>query len=212
MAASASLCFVSAAATEPVFNQIKYENNQIMTRMTVADSLPAELVTYINKGVPVLFVYNIGLWRERAGWFDELRSRAEISYKVRYDSWDKEYSVVQVSGDSIIENLLRGERETIDLLRSTGAVHFDSPDTAGIFYLTGELSIKTMSFSNFKEVESWLKGEISDVKKPDLKEAPSEIGEFVFDMALKISGIKNASKAIRSRKFRFDGMSIIYLE
>jgi hypothetical protein len=202
------LSSVSGQAIEPSFQFIKIQNTQLITIISIIDSLPAELVTYINKGVPVLFQYKIELWRERSGWFDELQERNEVSYKVRYDPWEKEYSVVQVGRDQTIENTLRNQREAIDLLMSTGPVSFSVSDTDKVFYLTGELTIKTMSFTNFKEVESWLKGEISNAQKPDLKEAPDKIGEFVFDMALKISGIKNISNAISSQRFKLDTLSV----
>jgi hypothetical protein len=199
---------ITISAIEPAFQYIKIENAKLVTKIVITDSLPTELVTYINKGVPILFQYKIELWRERPGWFDELQERNEVSYKVRYDPWEKEYSVVQLGRDQTIENALRDQREAIDLLKSTGPVSFSVSDTGKVFYLTGELTIKTMSFTNFKEVESWLKGEISNARKPDLKEAPDKIGEFVFDMALKISGIKNNSSTISSSKFKLDTLSV----
>jgi hypothetical protein len=202
------LLSVTCSAIESAFQYIKIENAKLVTKIAITDSLPTDLVTYINKGVPILFQYKIELWRERAGWFDELQERNEVSYKIRYDPWEKEYSVVQVGRDQTIENTLRDQRGAIDLLKSTGSVSFSVSDTGKVFYLTGELTIKTMSFTNFKEVESWLKGEISNARKPDLKEAPDKIGEFVFDMALKISGIKNNSNSISSQRFKLDTLSI----
>jgi hypothetical protein len=195
-------------AVEPVFKYISHDSVAIETRFEIADSLPSELIGFINKGVPVLFEYRLELWRDRSGWFDKLLDAAETSLKVRFDPWEKEYSVIQNSGNLVIENTLRSQREALELLTSIGPETLAIDDTSGIFYLVGRLNIKTMSFSNYKEVESWLKGGVSDAKKPDLDEAPSKLGEFVFDMALRISGLRNISREVKSPRFKLNDLPL----
>lgn len=191
-------------AVEPVLRYVKYDNGAIQCGLKLADSLPTELVGYINKGVPILFVYRLELWRQRSGWFDKLLDASETNFRVRFDSWEKRYSVVQSTENLIVENILGSERETIDLLSSTGPDTFAVDDTSGVFYLVGRLTIKTMSFSNYKEVESWLKGGISSAKKPELENASNKLGEFVFNMALRVTGLKDISREVRSESFTID--------
>lgn len=205
-----SIPIAATEASQPAFRYIKYENGMILTSFAIQDSLPQELITYLNKGVPISFEYEVELWKVRQGWFDKLLDKAAISFQVRYDPWEKQYSVLQTSGDLTIENTLKGERETIDLVSSSGRNSFALSDTGGIYYLVGRLAIKTMTFSNFKEVESWLKGGISGAKKPDLQEAPDKFGEFVFDLALKISGLKNISDEVKSQEFEISQLPLIY--
>ena len=69
-----------------------------------------------------------------------------------------------------------------------------------------------MSLSNLKEVESWLKGEISGAKKPDIKDAPDKLGEFLFNTALKISGLKNISEEIRTPFFKIEDGKVVFPE
>jgi hypothetical protein len=199
----------TAEAAQPAFRYIKYENGTILTSFAIQDSLPQELITYLNKGVPISFDYEVELWKVRQGWFDKLLDKTAISFQVRYDPWEKQYSVLQTLRDLTIENTLKGERETIDLVNSSGRISFAISDTAGLYYIVGRLAIKTMSFSNFKEVESWLKGGISGAKKPDLQEAPDKFGEFVFDLALKISGLKNISDEVKSQEFMISQLPLI---
>ncbi len=198
------LLFVAASrlgAIEPSFKYIKSDSTAICTRFDITDSLPSDLIGYINKGVPIHFEYRLELWRERSGWFDKLIDATDISIKVRYDTWEKRYSVVQSTPDLIIENSLESEREALELLTTTGPDTLFLDDPTGVFYLVGRLSIKTMSFSNYKEVEAWLKGGVSNAEKPELEEAPSKIGEFVFNVAMRVSGLKNISREIRSPSF-----------
>ena len=200
----------AAGAAQPAFRYIKYENAKILTSFAIQDSLPQELMAYLNKGVPISFEYEIELWKVRQGWFDKLFDKAAISFQVRYDPWEKQYSVLQTSKNLTIENTLKGERETIDLVSSSGHNSFALNDTSGIYYLVGRLAIKTMTFSNFKEVESWLKGGISGAKKPDIQEAPDKFGEFVFDLALKISGLKNISDEVKSQEFKVNQLPMMF--
>jgi hypothetical protein len=163
----------------------------------------------MNKGVPILLEYKLGLWKERAGWFDRLLDDSQISYKVRYDPWEKQFSVVQIGAEVVIENILNSEREVLDLLKSSGQISLELDDTTGIYYIAGNLSIKTMSFSNYREVESWLKGELSDVSRPRLQDAPDRVSEFLFDMALKITGLKNISREFRSERFEIKDLPLL---
>jgi hypothetical protein len=117
---------------------------------------------------------------------------------------------VESRGDLVIENTLQSERETLDLLSSSGIDTMAVDDTSGVFYLVGRLTIKTMSFSNYKEVESWLKGGISNAKKPEFQDAPSKISEFVFNMALRVSGLKDISREIRSPSFKLGDLPPLY--
>jgi hypothetical protein len=199
-----------ARALEPVFKYINSDSSSIQTGLVISDSLPAELIGYINKGVPILFDYRLELWRARSGWFDKLAGASEAIFKVRYDPWDKKYSVVENRGDLIIENTLHSEREAIELLSSSGIDTLVADDPQGVFYLVGRLTIKTMSFSNYKEVESWLKGGISNAGKPEIEEAPSKIGEFVFNLAMRVSGLRDISREIRSPDFKLGEQPLLH--
>jgi hypothetical protein len=191
-----------AQALELEFGYVKCDTSSILTRLDISDSLPSEIIGYINKGVPILFTYRLELWRIRPGWFDKLADFSETTFKVRYDPWEKHYAIVQTSEILTIENSLRSQREALELLGSSGPVKLAIDDTSGVFYLVGRLTLKTMSFSNYKEVESWLKGGISDAKKPEIEDAPSKVGEFVFNMALRITGLKDITREIRSDDFK----------
>ena len=200
----------ASAASSAEFQYIKYEKGSIVTDLAIDDSLPADLISYMNKGVPISFNYEIELWKSRPGWFDKLVEKVAASYRVRYDPWEKQYSVLQSSGDLTIENALKSERETIDLVSSSGRNSFALGDTDGVYYIIGRMTVKTMSFSNYKEVESWLKGGISGAKPPDVQEAPDQFGEFVFNMALKISGLKDISDEVKSQEFKVSQLPLIH--
>ncbi|OGC93427.1 MAG: hypothetical protein A2W25_02305 [candidate division Zixibacteria bacterium RBG_16_53_22] len=196
--------FSDIDAIEPAFKFTHCENGQILTQLALTDSLPPELIGYVDKGVPISVEYRLELWRVRPGWFDQLAGQAKVDYRIRFDPWEKEYTVVQKIPGLVIENILYEEEEAIDLLMSSGQVAFVPDDSAGEYYLAGSIVVKTMSFSSFKEVESWLKGEVSDIKKPSLEDAPDKVGEFIFNMALKISGLKNHSGETKTSVFGLD--------
>lgn len=191
---------------------IRFEGGKISAKLLVSDSLPSELMGYIKKGVPISFEYKMELWESRAGWLDKHLDNDEVIHNIRYDTWENEYTIHSWRSDLTIESHLDEDREATDLVKSSGRLKMTPKDTVGKFYITGKLTIKTMSLSNLKEVESWLKGEISGAKKPDIKDAPDKFGEFLFNTALKISGLKNVSEEIRSPFFVIENGKIIFQE
>lgn len=194
------------------FSAVEFEGGKISTKLLVGDSLSAELMGYIKKGVPVSFEYKMELWESRAGWLDKHLDNDEVIHNIRYDTWENEYTIYSRRSDLTIESHLDGDREAMDLVKSSGRLKMTPEDTVGQFYITGKLTIKTMSLTNLREVESWLKGEISGAKKPDIKDAPDKFGEFIFNTALKISGLRNVSEEIRSPFFVIKDGKIIFQE
>lgn len=197
-----------AAALEPKFGPIRYDKGQVSTTVTLADSLPDQIIKYMNKGVPIAVEYNIEIWRENPGWFDRPAAKSAVLYKVRYDSWEKRYAVAQISEGLTIEHALNREREAIDLLTSSGRQQFAVTDSSQYFYLRARLIIKTMSFSNYKEVESWLRGGISEARAPNLEETPDKVGEFIFNMALKVSGLSDLTGQVKTEPFKLGDLPI----
>ncbi len=198
----------SARSADIEFRYLKFSEGSILTDFAIVDSLPARLIEFINKGVPAAFEYRIELWKIRRGWFDGHVADMKLTYRVRYDTWEKKYTVMEIRSRLSIEHILSDSREVFDLVTATGRASIPLNDTSGTFYLIGKLSIKTMTLSNFKEVESWLKGEISGAKKPDLESAPDDFGEFLFNTALKITGLQNISKNIKTENFRISDLPL----
>lgn len=191
-----------AGATEIEFPYIMALDDSIVTGCAVLDSLPPGLLAYIDKGVPTALEYRIELWKVRRGWFDGRIDAFDMTYRIRYDIWEKKYTVIQIGPDLVIEYIMGDRREMTDLVGNCGRVSFPLDDTSATCYLIGRLSIKILTLSNLKEVESWLKGEISGAEKPDLNSASDKFGEFLFDTALKITGLQNISLKITSGNFR----------
>ncbi len=202
----------SARSVDIEFRYLKFSEGMILTDLAVVDSLSASLIEYINKGVPVAFEYGLEIWKTRRGWFDGRIAESKLTYRVRYDTWEKNYTVMQIRPDLTIEHILSDNREVVDLVTATRRISISLNDTSRTFYVVGKLSIKTMTLSNFKEVESWLKGEISGAKKPDLESAPGDFGEFLFNTALRITGLQNISNEIKTRSFRIGDLPLKFNE
>ncbi len=199
----------SAEAVDIRFTYIGYHNSDLTIRLDIVDSLPADLSAHIDKGAPIAFEYRIEIWKSRPGWFDRLAGAYDLIIRLRYDTWEKKYTILKEEPIGAVEHTLGGRRETFDEISGTGRISIPLDDTSGEFYCIGKLNIKTMSFANFREVESWLKGEISSAKKPELESASNRLGEFIFNTAIRISGLKNISKEIRTEKLEMTDLPII---
>ena len=197
-----------ALAQEPVYKYVDILNDSLRVQVNIVDSLPDDLLKQINKGVPISFEYNLELWQKRSGWFDKLVEKQTISNRVRFDSWDKRFTVVRSAPGLVVEHSLRKLRETLEIVMTTDSLNFAVIKQSEFYYLVCQMTIESISLSNFKEVESWLKGELSDPKPPKVDEAPDKFGDFIFNTALKLSGLKNISKEVRTGLFRLEDLPL----
>lgn len=200
--------YTNVAALEIGFKYVNIKSDTVITELSIVDSLSERLDEYIGKGVPVGFEYRIELWRVRLGWFDKQIVANDITYRIRFDTWAKKYTVLEVKPDIIVENTLSRKREMLDLILSSDRISLPFNDSTGVYYLVGKIEIRVLTLSNFREVESWLKGEISEVEKPNIRKAPDRIGEFLFNTALKITGLENVSKDIKTETFGLDDLPL----
>jgi len=198
----------SALSQEPVYKYVDILNDTLRVQVDIVDSLPDDLIKQINKGVPISFEFDLELWQKRSGWFDKLIEKQTISNRVRFDSWDKRFTVVRRAPALVVEHSLRKLRETLEIVMTTDSLNFAINDPSEFYYLVCQMTIESMSLSNFQEVESWLKGELSDPKPPKVEEAPDKFGEFIFNTALKLSGLKNISKEIRTEMFKLEQLPL----
>ena len=203
-----SFAFELAYSQNPVFSYVKYESDSLRARVDIVDTLSSEIIKHIQKGVPISFVYNIELWQKRTGWFDKQVEKQKIRLRIRYDTWQKKYTVIKEAPGITVEHTLRTMRETLELVMTTDRISFDIQDKQGSYYIVCQLKIATMSLSNLKEVESWLKGGLSKPKTPDIESAPDKIGEFIFNTALKLTGLKDISREIRTDIFQLDQLPL----
>ncbi len=198
----------TADALDIGFKYVESGGDTLETALVVIDSLPEKLHEYIDKGVPISFEYNVELWKVRSGWFDSRAVSGDIAYKIRYDTWEKRYTVLEITPLLVVENILPRKREALEMILSSGKMQIPVDYTNGDFYLIGKISVKVMTLSNFREVESWLKGEISEVEKPNIRDASNRIGEFLFDTALKVTGLENIAESIRTSNFQLDELPL----
>jgi hypothetical protein len=205
-----ALPFSVSKAIDLEISPIKFEDDAVTAEISINDSLPSNLTGYMKKGVPISFDYKLELWRSRAGWLDKLVDNVGIGYRLRYDTWEKGYTIISEQSRLTVEYILEEAREASDLVKSSGHLKMSIDDVSGDYYIIGKLTIKTMSLSNLKEVESWLKGEISGAKKPKIRDTPDKFSEFLFNTALKVSGLKNISEEIRTPFFEIKNGVIEY--
>jgi len=199
---------VSAGALELRFDSIVWAGDSLKIRFSSVDYGSDKLNEQVDKGIPVGIEYRLELWKVRPGWFDSQVSAIDINYRIRYDTWSKEYTVVKLDPDFIVEYSLRERREVFDLVMSDNRISLFCNNDSDKYFVTGKMTVKIMTLSNFKEVESWLKGEISDAEKPNLRETTDKVGEFLFDTALKITGLENRSKSVKSEFFELNDLPL----
>ncbi len=113
----------------------------------------------MRSGFPVRVHVKAELWHSRT-FLDEITAEFEWDFFVRFDTFDSEYEVVRIVGDSIAP--LGRFRKLADAQRVTElpfALRLPTPPRGRSSYINVQADVQTIEMSDLDELMGWLRGE-----------------------------------------------------
>ncbi|WP_028584918.1 DUF4390 domain-containing protein [Desulfogranum mediterraneum] len=68
-------------------------NSELLLFATVANCFTPEMITGVQNGIPISFVFQVELSRERSSWFDATLVETVITHTMTYDSLKQQYQI-----------------------------------------------------------------------------------------------------------------------
>jgi hypothetical protein len=191
----AVLAFVAAAAA-PVAAQsaslsIMLQDGvpRVQANALLADG---KFLTLMHSGFPLRLHYRLELWRKRSNWFDEHAGEATWDLVAQYDPLADDFVLVRSAG---ARRYASGET-----LGRALAIPYKinlTPRGTGRFYYLCRLEVSTLNDTDLREVEQWLKGEVSPAVsgKGDLGDAMVRGAQRIL---VRIAGLPRLTLEARS--------------
>jgi hypothetical protein len=114
------------AASIKDLNFFRDENNDVLLSARLEGAFTKEITEAIDSGAPVSFTYYVTVKQHRRYWTDKNRISKVIKKIVKYDSFNKEYHVVERIGES--ESDVTGNRlSSVDKVVSSAVPMEETP-------------------------------------------------------------------------------------
>jgi hypothetical protein len=151
-----------------------------------------KFLALMRSGFPLRLHYRLELWRKRSSWFDEHSSEASWDLVARYDPLSDDFLLVRSGGARRFASS--------DQLGRALAIPYKitlTPKGSGRFYYLCRLEVSTLNDTDLREVEQWLKGEVSPAVsgKADLGDAVVRGAQRIL---VRIAGLPRLTLETRS--------------
>jgi hypothetical protein len=189
----------ATAALTLRIEQIAATDTALVVDLVTEHLFDPETARGLAEGVPATLIYEIQVWRHRAGWFDQYTDGRLLVFKLQRDAWDEVYVVRDSDGGVISLPDLDQVRAILE--RQVGiavapilALSLDHP-----YYLVIKVALKPLTAEDVDELEGWLAGEIApEEHKFGLLTLPKNF----FGLVMDLTGVGDRNGIARSETFR----------
>ncbi|HMI30884.1 MAG TPA: DUF4390 domain-containing protein [Candidatus Limnocylindrales bacterium] len=201
-AIAALLLLAPAAAANDLglsVDPVEEVNGAIAVSYRVETPWTPRLTETLLRGMPATVIFEVGLWKRRAFWFDKLVLAIRSEHKVLYDPWDRAFRVRSgpVRRKSRMVPTLDSLETVLFSERQLALVPPSALDPEARYYVSVRVTIRPLSAEDLDEVEDWLSGE---AKNPDRPERG--VPGYLLGIAANISGLGDRTALARSESFR----------
>jgi len=184
-----------AAAQDPSLSIIL--QNGIPRVQVVALLANGKFVGLMRSGFPLRLHFRLELWRTRATWFDQYASEAAWDVVGHYDPLADDFVLLRSNGTT-------ARYATAEALGRALEIPYKvtlAPKGAGRFYYLCRLEVSTLNDTDLREVERWLKGDVSPAVsgRGDLGDALVRGAQRVL---VRIAGLPRLTLEARSESVR----------
>jgi Domain of unknown function (DUF4390) len=156
-----------------------------------------KFIALMRSGFPLRLHYRLELWRTRSGWFNDHVNETAWDAVAHYDPLADDFVLIRSGG-----NAARYARE--DALTHALQLPYKvtlSTKGAGTYYYLCRLEVSTLNDTDLREVEQWLKGEVTPAVsgRGDLTSA---VVRGAQRMLVRIAGLPRLTLEARSGTFK----------
>ena len=155
-------------------------------------------LSLLREGLPVRLGYRLELWKSRKAWFDELRQHVEWDVVVRWEPVLYEYSVRTITGSGMRERRYATAEALASALGATYRIAIQ-PSAQGTHYYVASLTVSTLSDSDIKELERFMRGDVENHEGND--RLGDVLGRAMKRLLLRVAGLPRIRLEGRSGTF-----------
>lgn len=170
----------------------------------VAEPFTPRLEETLQRGMPATVLFEVGLWKRRALWFDKLVLALRSDHKVVYDDWRQAFRIRSGSNPPRDRTAPSFEalREVLFTQSRLPLAATSSLDSTATYYASVRVTIKPVAPEDLGEIEDWLSGDKDT-------EQSTGLPDYLLGLAVSLSGLGERTEMEKGPKFvpaRLSGM------
>ena len=170
----------------------------------VAEPFTPRLEETLQRGMPATVLFEVGLWKRRALWFDKLVLALRSDHKIVYDDWRQAFRIRSGSNSSRERTAPSFERlrEVLFTQSRLPLAATSSLDSTATYYASVRVTIKPVAPEDLGEIEDWLSGDKDS-------EQSTGLPDYLLGLAVSLSGLGERTEMEKGPKFvpaRLSGM------
>jgi hypothetical protein len=160
-----------------------------------------KFVGLMRSGFPLRLHYRLELWRTRASWFDQHVTEATWDAVAHYDPLADDFVLVRSGGTTARFATADALGRALEIPYKITLAPKGAVGSGERFYYLCRLEVSTLNDSDLREVERWLKGEVSPAVagKGDLGDALVRGAQRIL---VRIAGLPRLTLEARSAAVR----------
>jgi hypothetical protein len=158
----------------------------------------------LERALPASLMVTVDVWRDRAGWFDQLVDSRSQLYRIRYDAWGEDFDVARGTEE---QNHIGTLTDVADsLMRPLFVPLFPRAKlTAGNrYYLVVTASLKPLTADDLHEIEDFLnhQSHLGHARPgPFPSGSLAHLPQSVFSVLTTLSGFGDEIATVRTPEF-----------
>ncbi len=189
-----------AGAVEIVGVRVMRLESHVAVALAHTGVLSPRVRDSLERGMPTTVRLSVDLWRDRAGWFDQLVRTERAEVRVARNAWSDEYQLRRQSGPVL--TLIDLEEVELELDRPTRVrlLPVSALEPGERYYAIVRVEVKPLTVEDIEEVERWLSGEAKRAGKP----GPGSIARlpaYFVGMLANLSGLGDETATHRTGPF-----------
>jgi hypothetical protein len=133
------------------------ENGDLMSAEVQLGGLFSDRVTEtLERALPASLMVTVDVWRDRAGWFDQLVESRSLLYRIRYDAWGEDFDVARGVEEANHVGSLTDVADSLMRPLVVPLLPKEKLTTGHRYYLVVTASLKPLTPEGLREVEDFL--------------------------------------------------------
>jgi len=176
--------------------------NVVAARVELEGLFSPRVRRSLDRALPASLVVTIDLWRDRAGWFDQLVETRSTLFRIRYDAWGEDFDVGR---DVEPATHVGGLDEVADSLERPLLLPITTRDrlTPGHrYYVVVTASLRPLTPEGLREIEAFLGRQSAHGSATVPLNSIARLPRSLFSIVAALSGLGDEIAVRRTPKFQ----------